>query len=175
MHHFWHSLSASLKPLAPPWHSPEAPNRAGRLHVALIHSDRRPGIHPPWLLCHWSRWEGSPWHSSYPPHSSCLARPRGCTHSTHNTWHWWPGGLIFLGPIVLKQSKIQFLAGYHLQGTAQTADWTTLSQWPLLHDWNRKLFCLIQRSKHRESSKMRKQREICSKWEDKIRPQEEKP
>ena len=32
------------------------------------------------------------------------------------------GGLIFLGPIVLKQSKIQLLAGYHLQGTAQTAD-----------------------------------------------------
>lgn len=34
---------------------------------------------------------------------------------------WWPGELVFLGPIGLQQLKRQFLASYHLQGITETA------------------------------------------------------
>ena len=61
--------------------------------------------------------------------SSLPWKPEG-THSPHRGWPlstslWWLEGIVLTGPTGWKQSKREFLAGYHPQGTAQAADWNT--------------------------------------------------
>lgn len=68
-----------------------------------------------------------PW-PSLSSFATCL-KPIG-KHSPHRrchliVWLWWPKGLVILGPRGLKQSEWQFWAGYHTQGTTETADWNT--------------------------------------------------
>ena len=55
-----------------------------------------------------------------PQLSPALPLPAG-THSPPRRcpWLWWPEGIVFLGPMGLKQSERHSLAGYHSQGTAQ--------------------------------------------------------
>lgn len=78
--------------------------------------------------------------------------------------------LAFLNPKRLKQSQRQVLSGDHHQDTAQT-DQNTLPvfEWLFLQDWETQQFHLIHRNKHRESGKIRRQRNIFwTKEQDKI-------